>query len=181
MTRQPEIKNDISFEEAIVLSEQLLADPNLTAGKLKEQMIQLLQTSNGARGFWVTFLTGESPLADQPPHEIIEALEAVAVTTPQLNAELMVKNLVMSTAMAITHQRRNDPSQVAGSQRVAQRSLRLLQQWQSPIAQNIASEIYFSATTGSGSYANFLQKWGYDQEQLGAITNALTPLLTTSN
>lgn len=165
---------ELSFEGAIAQAEKLLADPSLSPAELQQRITELLQTSNGARGFFVTFLTGEWQISP----EVISAVQAV----PQPSAELMVKNLVMSTAMAITHQRQGDAQQAEGSRRVAQRSSHLLQAWLDrdstcPVKE-IARAMYTSATTNQGEYTDFLRKWGYDPEQLQAIATVLAPFTT---
>ncbi|MFN3926670.1 MAG: hypothetical protein ACK4QL_04960 [Pseudanabaenaceae cyanobacterium] len=168
--------DNISFETAIARTELLLTEyqeQKLTPEALQKAVTALLTTSNGARGFFVTFLTGGWQLADQPSAEIMAALD----TAPTPSAELMVKNLVMSTGMAITHTRQGDLQQANQSRLVAQRSLNILTQWQSPLVQQIARAMYASATQGIGEYTEFLRKWGYDQEQLTAIAQALQPLI----
>lgn len=64
------IPEDLSFEQAIALAQEILALPPNTDDVIREQAIaSLLQTSNGARGFFVTFLSGDNTLVDQPPPE----------------------------------------------------------------------------------------------------------------
>jgi len=166
--------SELTFEQAIAATENLLRRADLSSEELQASLIELLQTSNGARGFFVTFLTGDWELADHPSPAIINALKAV----PTPSAELMVKNVAMSSAMAITHQRHGDIASVNSSQRVTERSLNLLHLWQSTKVKVIAQAMYDSAIGKSEAYADFLAKWGYDSEQKAKIAEKLAVLLS---
>lgn len=160
----------MTFEEAIAYTETLLSHRDLDEAILESEISELVQTANGARGFFVAFLTGESELADHPNIGTIRALQS----TPNAIAELLVKNLAMSMAMAITHQRAGNPEQAAGSERVAKRTALLIEKVDLVEVQKIATQMQTSAISGHGEYAAFLAKWGYDAEQKQAIANVLT-------
>ncbi len=159
----------MTFEEAIAYTETLLSHQDLDDAILESEISELVQTANGARGFFVTFLTGEWKLADHPSIGIIRALQS----TPNAIAELLVKNLAMSTAMAITHQRAGNPEQSQGSERVAKRTALLIEKVDLAEVRAIATQIKHSAITNTGEYAAFLEKWGYDAEQKQAIATSL--------
>ena len=98
------IAETVTFEEAIAHTQEILAaleQGTLAEATLERLVTQLVQTENGARGFFVTYLTDERPLADTPSAEVLAALQ----TAPEIVAELLVKNLAMSSAMAIAHRR----------------------------------------------------------------------------
>ncbi len=158
------VPDDVTFEQAIALTQSLLAA--MEQGKLSESELSTLVTSlvsseNGARGFFVTYLTDDRPFADQPTEAIVQALRS----SPEIVSELLVKNLAMSTAMAITHRRSQNEVMAQGSDRVQQRSFQLIQQTQLPEAGQNAQMLHESATTGTGSYHSFLDRWNYDAEQ----------------
>jgi hypothetical protein len=165
--------SNITFEEAIAYTNSLLARHNLDDGQLEAEIAALVQTANGARGFFVAFLTGEWELADAPSVGVIRALQS----TPKAIAELLVKNLVMSTAMAITHRRADNIGQAEGSERVAKRTALLIAKVDLEEVRVIASQIKNAALTDNGEYAAFLEKWGYDSEQKQAIANTLDQVL----
>jgi predicted enzyme related to lactoylglutathione lyase len=162
-------KKPMTFEEAIAYTETLLSRSDLDDAQLQAEITNLVKTANGARGFFVCFLTGEWELADSPSSAIVQALQA----EPKAIAELLVKNLAMSTAMAITHRRNGDEEQAKGSDRVAKRTALLIQKVGLPEVQAIATQMQDSAKTNAGEYAAFLEKWGYDEEQKQAIANVL--------
>jgi predicted enzyme related to lactoylglutathione lyase len=169
---QPKSSNErvMTFEESIAYTEQLLSRNDLDEAQLQSEITNLVKTSNGARGFFVCFLTGEWELADNPSPAIVQALQA----EPKAIAELLVKNLAMSTAMAITHRRNENEEQAKGSDRVAKRTALLIEKVDLLEVRTIANQMQDSATTNSGEYAAFLEKWGYDAEQKQAIINVLS-------
>ncbi|MEI6430016.1 MAG: hypothetical protein WCO45_16775 [Pseudanabaena sp. ELA607] len=159
----------MTFEEAIAYTESLLSQKSLDDAQLETEIAALIQTQNGARGFFVCFLTGEWQLADAPSTGVIRSLQSA----PNAIAELLVKNLAMSTAMAITHQRAGNPEQAQGSERVAKRTALLIEKVDLVEVQKIATQMQTSAISGHGEYAAFLEKWGYDAEQKQAIVTSL--------
>jgi len=159
----------MTFEEAIAYTEALLLRKDLDDSQLESEICALVQTSNGARGFFVCFLTGEWQLADFPSSAVIRALQS----TPNAIAELLVKNLAMSTAMAIFHRYAGNKESAQGSDRVARRTSLLIEKVNLTEVREISVQMQNSAITNTGEYSAFLEKWGYDSEQKQAIANAL--------
>ena len=89
---------------------------------LSDRIAQLLASRDGARGFFVISLASDCPLMDRLPESLVLQLR----TAGQVVIDLTVRNLAMSTAMAIHHQRQGDFNQQAGSERVTARSIELL-------------------------------------------------------
>jgi hypothetical protein len=174
---QLSVPETVSFEEAIALTQELLSQ--IEAGQLSETDIQtaiasLVKSQNGARGFFVTYLTDNRQLADKPTPAVFGALETAPETVP----ELLVKNTAMSSAMAVHHRRNGDEEMAASSERVRSRNIHLIQNLNLPALKTTAQELYHSATTGEGVYKDFLERWGYDEEQRKAISQALEPLVS---
>jgi hypothetical protein len=166
----------IKFDEAINLTQTFIAklkNNELTADKILEFVSELVQTPNGARGFFVTYLTAPDPICDDPHPEIITALQ----THPEIVAELLVKNLAMSTAQQLYHQRRTDREMAASSAMVATRTTKIIQELDLPQIQVMCRELVASDLNGAGAYAEFLTRWGYDEEQKKAIDRVLIALV----
>ena len=159
----------MTFEEAIAYAEALLSRKHLDDSQLESEISTLVQTANGARGFFVCFLTGEWQLADAPSTGVIQALQSAHNAI----AELLIKNLAMSTAMAIIHRRTGNAEQAQGSDRVAKRTALLIEKVDLAEVRIIALQMQNSASTNTGEYVSFLEKWGYDAEQKQAIANVL--------
>ncbi len=167
-----DIPEDITFEDAIAQTQSLMTQ--LSSGELSpveaaSAIAQLVQTQNGARGFFVTYLTAEDSLADTPAPEIIQALESA----PDTVAELLVKNLAMSTGMAMTHRRNQNEDMAQGSDRVRRRTIHLIKKVNLPQIQDKLVALRESAITGQGNYKTFLERWQYDAQQREIIRQTL--------
>jgi hypothetical protein len=170
----------ITFEGAIELTQSLLSEieadslrdsyaSRLSQAQIEQAVASLVKTKNGARGFFVTYLTDEGQVADRPSPGVIEALRSA----PEIVAELLVKNLAMSAAMVVYHSRHQSEERAAGSARVQGRSRNLIQMLQMPACQTVASQMLESLQNASGEYEEFFQRWGYDSEQRLAICSAV--------
>ncbi|OUC13796.1 MAG: hypothetical protein B0A82_15995 [Alkalinema sp. CACIAM 70d] len=171
------IPPEVTFEQAIAIAQDLLA-AQPTDDVLTAAIAALVATPNGARGFLVTFLSGdlseEFALADRPTEAVAQGLR----TNPELIADLMAKNLAMSTAMELTHRRNGHPEMAAGSHLTQQRSRQLIQGLHLPIMHDRLTALQQSIIQGSGEYTDFLARWGYDDEQKAAILAAIEPLIS---
>ena len=162
----------ITFEGAIELTQSLLSlieADQLSEADIEQAVRSLVKTQNGARGFFVTYLTDDLPEADQPSPGVVEALRSA----PEIVAELLVKNLAMSAAMVVHHSRHQSEEMAAGSARVQKRSRNLIQILQMPACQTLASQMLESLQNAKGEYEEFFQRWGYDNEQKLAIGSAV--------
>ncbi len=166
---------NIKFDEAISLTQSFLTQlkqNELTPSQIQDFVAQLVETSNGARGFFVTYLTAKDPICDEPRAEIITALSA----HPDITADLLVKNIAMSTAQQIYHHRNDDLEMAASSATVAARTIKIIQQLNLPRIQEMCRELVNTINTGTGSYTDFLARWGYDEEQKNSIGQVVSQL-----
>jgi len=178
MTKTLLAANDITFEDAIAFTQALLAQLETQALSEADEaaaIASLIGSENGARGFFVTYLTDERSLADQPSSAVVRGLQ----TAPDHVAELLVKNVAMSSAMAITHRRNEDETMAQNSQRVRSRTTNLIHLTQIPLVTEKAQQLVHSAVTGAGDYQTFLNRWGYDAEQRQVIAEALEQVLVS--
>jgi hypothetical protein len=172
------ISESITFQEAIATTQSVLEEMETSRsshGEIKEAIALLVKSTNGARGFFVTYLTGDRTFADSPANFVIEALKS----SPEIVSELLVKNVAMSAAMAVVHRRNNDEDLAQGSDRVCRRSIQLIQKLQLDETTDKLKQLQHSINTAEGNYADFLQKWGYasDREQIQAIQKAITAVM----
>ena len=162
----------ITFEGAIELTQSLLSlieADQLSEADIEQAVRSLVKTQNGARAFFVTYLTDDRPEADHPSPGVVEALRSA----PEIVAELLVKNLAMSSAMVVYHSRHQSEEMAAGSARVQKRSRNLIQILQMPACKTIGSQMLESLQNGKGEYEEFFQRWGYDDEQKLAMGSAV--------
>ena len=172
------IPETVTFEEAIAFTESLMSQ--MTAGELspadiEQAIVELVASENGARGFFVTYLTSEGTLADNPSAEVIQALQS----SPDIVAELLVKNLAMSAAMELVHRRDGNEEMAQGPEQVRSRTAYIIEQVEMEQIHEIASELRESALTGEGNYKAFLRRWEYDAGQRQIIAQVLEQILPT--
>ena len=171
------VPETVTFEQAIALSQSLLSQAE--AGEISELEIaaviaELVKSENGARGFFVTYLTSEVSIADNPSTLVVQALQS----NPEVVAELLVKNLAMSAAQAMFHRRNQKQEMAQGSERVHKRTARLIKLMELPCVYDRTQKLLETAATGEGSYKAFLERWGYDAEQRQAICQALQQVIS---
>jgi hypothetical protein len=169
----------MNFTEAITTTAELLRrlESEPANDELRESLAKMLSTTEGARGFFVSLLTGDSTLADRPEPWLYQVFKA----NEEIVCELLVKNLVMSTATQITHLRNSDQQAADGSNQVARRTGKLIDGFQSARLNAVADEMLFAidckisgkCPSESDRLSNFLQRWSYDEEQLHAARQAL--------
>lgn len=187
MEIQPQflVSDPISFEQAIDLTQSLMAalqrDPSelgianrLTEAELESIITALVQSENGARGFFVTYLTDEQSPADQPSPAVVKALRS----SPEIVSDLLVKNLAMSTAMIVTHTQNQNLQLAAGSARVQRRTIEFIRQTQIEAIFVKLEQLRHSLATQAGEYQSFLQRWHYDEAQRGAIAEVISRVMT---
>jgi hypothetical protein len=166
----------LTFEAAIALTQSLLnqmAQEELSETEVEAAIAALVQTETGARGFFVTYLTDPRPFADQPGVAIVRAFQS----SPHIIAELLIKNVAMSSAMAVTHRSNQNEVMAQESDRVRSRSAHLIHLLQLPEITERAQKLHESAATGQGEYRSFLDRWGYDAAQRQVIEEAMSELL----
>lgn len=166
----------LSFSKAIKAT-QLLMDKmttkELSETEIEQKISSIVSTKNGARGFFVPYLTSDLALADNPSVGVINGLKS----SIEVVCELLIKNLAMSSAMAITHSRNNDLNNVDGSKRVCRRTSNLIQQIKLELVKEELQQLKTTIDTGYGDYQDFLERWDYDAEQKQAIQIAIANTL----
>ena len=145
------------------LSDEVLAD----------RIGELLKTIEGARGFFVVSLSIDCPLMDRLPEPLIFQLRS----SGQIVVDLTVKNLAMSSAMVIEHQKNNNSQQMQ-SERIRTRCIELLKLLDSNKVKT-RLEMLLEGTKGNGKDLEFLNRWGYSNEQRKAISQSIYEVALT--
>jgi hypothetical protein len=157
-----------TFQQAMEITAQWLGlwdDGELSDEVLADRVGELVASRDGGRGFFVVSLAGDSPLMDRLPEALVLQLRAAGEGVVDLTA----RNLAMSTAMALHHQRAGDAAQQGASERVSARCRELLRQLEPEAVKRRLDTLLAAARDGSGEDVAFLERWGYDAEQKAAI------------
>ena len=169
------MNQSFSFADAIASTQDLMqqiADKQLSEAEIEKAVANLVQTQTGARGFFVAYLTGDIPLADNPTEGVIKGLKS----SPAMVSDLLVKNVAMSAAMGLTHRRNKDETAAAGSDRVNRRTINLIQKLEMAQIDREVRDLQSTIIKGEGNYQKFLTRWGYDEEQQAEIKQALAAI-----
>ncbi len=151
--------------EAEEISDEVLAD----------RVSELLKSKNGVRGFFVISLSSDSPLMDRLPEALIFQLREAG----ELVVDITVKNLVMSSAMALHHKRNKSDHQKSSSQKIQRRCIEILRLLE-PNTVKERLESFLQATQGEGKDVAFLARWNYDQEQKQCIVQGINSIAETT-
>ena len=166
------ISSAMSFEAAIAAAQSLLDQREqavIQDAEFGAATTELTATQNGARGFFVAYLTDSRGLVDT----LIPVVAAALQQSTEIPPGLLVKNLAMSTAMEMTHRRSQNLDQAAQSAQVQRRTAALIRLLGFPYVKAEAEDLWQGITTNAGDYAAFLKRWGHDAEQREAIAHSL--------
>ena len=167
-------KKTPTFEEAISAANlwcNAWEKGELSDEVFADRVAELLESKDGARGFFVVSLAGDYPLLDRLPDALLIQLRAAGESV----IDLVVKNLAMSSAMEIHHQSRLDTKQQESSERIKERCLDFLRSLD-PTLVKIRLETLLSATKGNGDDVQFLESLGYDKRQKNAIAKSINSI-----
>ena len=139
---------------------------------ISDRIGELIKTVEGARGFFVVSLSIDCPLMDRFPDALIFQLRS----SRDIVIDLTVKNLAMSSAMVITHHKNNN-SQEIQSERIKIRCIELLKLLDSNAVKK-RLDVLLEATKGNGTDLKFLDRWGYNDEQITAISESIYQVAT---
>jgi hypothetical protein len=161
-----------TFQQAMEITAQWLGlweNGELSDEVLADRVAELVVSRDGGRGFFVVSLVADCPLMDRLPESLVLQLRAAGAGVVDLTA----RNLAMSTAMALHHQRSGDGQQQAGSERVRQRCTELLRLLEPEAVKQRLETLLAASRDGAGEDVAFLERWGYDAEQKRAISAAI--------
>lgn len=161
----------MTFQEAIALSSQWISlwdTEELSDDVLADYVGDLVRERDGARGFFVAALTGESPLMDRLPESLVLKLRAAGMDI----VDLTTRNLAMSTAMSVQHARDQHQDLLEGSLKVQSRSRELLKMLDpNLVKQRIEAMLLGLASKGEDKA--FFDRWEYDLDQRKEIESTL--------
>ena len=153
---------EASFTQAINISAQWCkewGEDLLSEEVLADRIAELIKTKIGVRGFFAYALSDkECFLLDKLPSSLIfklnEAGEAVV--------EIVVKNLIMSSAQIIIHRRENNHEYEETSENISDRCKAILRLLETKLVTKTINQILKDLDTMGNSFDNSIK---YDSEQ----------------
>ncbi|MEB3157925.1 MAG: hypothetical protein VKK03_00525 [Synechococcus sp.] len=140
-------------------------DEEISDEVLADRVGELVASRDGARGFFVVSLAGDSALMDRLPEPLIHKLQEAGDAVVDLTA----RNLAMSAAMIVHHRTRGDAGQASGSERVNARCTELLRLLESKRVKERLETLLEAVVHNCGDDVSFLERWGYGADQKLAI------------
>ena len=143
-----------------LLSEEVLAD----------RIAELIKTPNGLRGFFAYTLSDkECYLLDKLPSSIVFKLTEGGERV----VEIMVKNLVMSSAQIIIHKRENNIEYQKTSENISERCKGILRVLETKLVTNTINQILKDLINLGNSFDNTIK---YDDEQKEFIKKQISDI-----
>ena len=135
--------------EEDLLSEEVLAD----------RISELIKTKNGIRGFFAYALSDKDCfLLDKLPFSLIFKLHEAGITV----VEIVVKNLIMSSAQIIIHRRENNYEYEITSENISDRCKAILKLLETKLVTKTVNQFLKDLDNMGNSFDNSIK---YDSEQ----------------
>ena len=167
-----------SFQQAMEIAAMWLQQwdqEEISDEVIADRVGELVESRDGARGFFVISLAGDSALMDRLPEALVGKLRSCGEGV----VDLTVRNLAMSAAMVVHHRKQSDDLQAAGSERVNLRCTELLRQLEPNTVKARLERLLEAAAQNKGEDVSFLKRWGYNDLQKEAITLAIHSVAET--
>ncbi len=175
---KPNTTTSLSFPQAITDTNSLIAkiaDNQLNETEIESGVSFFVKTIEGARGFFVAYLTSELEVSDHPSSGVIKGLQS----SPEIVSDLLVKNLAMCTAVALFHRLNGDLTAASGSDWVQRRTINLIQKLNSDVVTQKLQELEATIDNKSDVYQGFLDSQNYNNEQKEQIKNIISLSLSS--
>ena len=153
---------ETSFTQAINISAQWCKEWEedlLSEEVLSDRVAELIKTKNGLRGFFAYALSDQDCyLLDKLPFSIVFKLQEGGNDV----VEIVVKNLIMSSAQIIIHQRQNNIDYKLTSENISERCKGILRLLETKLVTNTINEVVKELDNLGNSFDNSTK---YDDQQ----------------
>ena len=154
--------NEASFTQAINISAlwcKEWGEDLLSEEVLADRIAELIKTQNGLRGFFAYALSDrDCLLLDKLPSSIIFILIEGGISV----VEIVVKNLIMSSAQIIHHRRKNNLEYEAASSNISERCKEILRLLETQLVTKTIDKILTDLDQMGNSFDNSVK---YDSDQ----------------
>ena len=161
---------ETSFTQAINISaqwckeweEELLSDEVLA-----DRITELIKTKNGLRGFFAYALSDrDCSLLDKLPFSVVFKLQEVGISV----VEIVVKNLIMSSAQIVVHKRDNNHVYKSNSENISERCKGILRLLETKLVTKTINQIINNLDNLGNSFDNSKK---YDDKQKDFIKSQI--------
>jgi len=153
---------EASFTQAINISSQWCkewAEDLLSEEVLADRIAELIKTRNGLRGFFAYALSDKDCfLLDKLPFSLIYKLNENGDAV----VDIVVKNLIMSSAQIIIHRRENNHEYEKTSENISDRCKGILRLLETKLVTKNVKQVFKDLNTMGNSFDNSVR---YDLEQ----------------
>ena len=153
---------EASFSQAINISAQWCrewGEDLLSEEVLADRIAELIKTRNGLRGFFAYALSDKDCfLLDKLPFSLIFKLNEAGASV----AEIVLKNLIMSTAQVIIHRRGNNREYEVISENISDRCKGILRLLETKLVTKTVNQVIKDLDNMGNSFDNSKK---YDSEQ----------------
>ena len=164
---------EASFTQAINISAQWCkewGEDLLSEEVLADRIAALIKTKNGLRGFFAYALSDKDCLLlDKLPFSLIFKLNEGGDAV----VEIVVKNLIMSTAQTIIHQRDNNHEYEMISENISDRCKAILRLLETKLVTNTINQVLKDLDNMGNSFDNSVK---YDSEQKEFIKKQISDI-----
>ena len=157
---------EASFTQAINISAQWCkewGEDVLSEEVLADRIAEVIKTRNGIRGFFAYALSDKDCfLLDKLPFSLIFKLNEAGASV----VEIVLKNLVMSTAQIISHRRDNNHEYEVISENISERCKDILRLLETKLVTKAVNQVIENLDNMGNSFDNSIK---YDIEQKALI------------
>ena len=161
---------ETSFIQAINISAQWCrewAEDLLSEEVLADRLAELIKTKNGLRGFFAYALSDQDCyLLDKLPFSVVFKLQEGGNDV----VEIVVKNLIMSSAQIVIHDRENNLQYKTNSENIAERCKSILRLLETKSVTQTINQIFKDLDNLGNSFDNSKK---YDDKQKEFIKNQI--------
>jgi len=165
--------NEASFTQAINISAKWCKEWEedlLSEEVLADRIAELIKTKNGIRGFFAYALSDKDCfLLDKLPFSLIFKLNEGGVSV----VEIVLKNLIMSSAQIIIHRRENNNEYETKSENISDRCKAILGLLETKLVIKSVNQIIENLDNMGNSFDNLTK---YDEEQKDFIKKQISDI-----
>ena len=141
MTKKTITSNETAFTQAINISAQWCkewSDDLLSEEVLADRIAELIRTKNGMRGFFAYALSDQDcSLLDKLPFSVVFKLQEGGNKI----VEIVVKNLIMSSAQIVVHDREKNLAYKSNSENISERCKNILRALETKLVTKTINQI----------------------------------------